>query len=113
MTPQTATRGKQLFETGSNRKIQMRSVAQMGGKNLGNLGKRSAEQIRGKELRSLIKMISKNKHQLPLVFVVGGISKLTQTNLLPDIERDDSQDIEKVGYHKEQSKENLSKDNVD
>ena len=83
MTPQTATRSKQLIGSGSKKNIYMRSVAQMGKKKLRYLAKRSAEQIRGKELSSLINVLSESKPQLPFLFVTGGLNRLTQSNLVP------------------------------
>ena len=79
--PQAATRGNILVGSISEKNILMRSKKYMGGTNLGNLVKKSAEMIRGKELSSLINMVSKNKPQLPLLFFTGGVSKLTQLSV--------------------------------
>ena len=75
MAPQSVTRGNQLFATGSKNNIWM------GGKELGSVVKRSAEQMRRKKLGSLINMISKGKPQLPFL-VGGGLMRLSQANLM-------------------------------
>ena len=65
---------------------------------------RSAEQMHGTQLRSLFNMISKSKPQLPLLFVAGGLDKLTQFNLVPSDNDTDMQDplgIVKVKQPKE------------
>ena len=56
---------------------------------------RSGEQMGRKELGSLINMVSKSKPWLPLLFVRGNFSKLTQFNLLP------SDDDIKLKAHKD------------
>ena len=43
---------------------------------------KSAELMKGKEVSSLINMVSKSKPQLPLLFVTGGFGKLAQFNLV-------------------------------
>ena len=76
MTPQAAKKGNPLVGTASKQSIYMRSVAQMNGKSLRNLAKRSSKQIVGKELESLVNMVSKSKPQLPFLLVTGGLSNL-------------------------------------
>ena len=58
--------GKQLFKRQNRKNIQIKSAAWM----------------QGEELRSLINMASKNKHQLSLFFATGGLSKLAQFNIV-------------------------------
>ena len=93
------------------KKIQMRSTAQSSGKGLGSMVKRSAEQIRGEKLSSLINMVSKSKPQLP--FLAGGsLIRLTGFSLVPpddniDLKVEEEKNIEKVEQNKEQSKEVL------
>ena len=47
------------------------------------LVKRSAEQVRGKELGSLMNMVYKSKPQVPFLFT-GGLMRLASFNILPD-----------------------------
>ena len=89
--PQAVRSGKHLVSTVSKKNIYMRSV----------------EQIRRKELGSLINMVSKSKPWLPILFVIGGFNKLTHFNLVPEdnnigMKQDDSVDIDKVKQNKGQ-----------
>ena len=59
---------KQLIRAKGKRNAYMRSTMQLGGKELG----------------SLINMVSKSKPQLPLLFMAGGFNRLTQFSLVPD-----------------------------
>ena len=74
---------KQLVRTNDKKSIYMRAAAQMSGKEVIPLVKRSAEQVKGKELGSLINMVSKSKPLLPLIFVAGGLNRVTQFNVNP------------------------------
>ena len=47
-------------------------------KYLGDGEIRTSEQVKGKWIGSLINMVSKNKSQLPFLFIGGGINKLAQ-----------------------------------
>ena len=107
--PQTARGGKHLFRTESKKNIYMGSAAQMSGKQFSPVIKRSFGQINGKEVRSLINMVSKSKPYLPLVFATGGLGKLAQLNLLPEdndlnLTGKDPNNIEKVEQHKQKTK---------
>ena len=86
MAYQASRGGQQLVRTKSKKNIQMRSAAQMSGKGkyLKSFVSRSAEQIKGKEFKSLINMVSKSKPQLPLIFVTGGLDRLTHLNFKKD-----------------------------
>lgn len=42
---------------------------------------KSTGSVVGKELKSLINMVSKSKPFVPLLFAVGGLGRLTQFNL--------------------------------
>ena len=79
--PYTARGSKQLFKTEGKRNIQTRSVAYMSGKGLVPVLKRSAEQMRGKDVSSLINMVSKSKPQVPFLFAAGGLNNLTRFSL--------------------------------
>ena len=81
IAPQTARGSKQLFRAEGKRNIQMRSAAQMSEEGLGPVLRRSAEQMKGKEISSLINMVTESKPQLPFLFVAGGLNRLTQFNL--------------------------------
>ena len=52
-------------------------------KNKRNFITRSADQLKGKELRSLLNMASKSKPQMTLLFAAGGLERVTQFNLVP------------------------------
>ena len=107
MKSETVRGGKQLFRTKDKKNIQMRSAAYLSGKGFRPMATKSTKQIQGKELRSLINMVSdKIKPQLPLVLVAGGLNKLTHFNLLPsdDIDLKDTTGIEQVDQHKSQDK---------
>ena len=80
--PQTAKGGNQLVRASGKQNIQMRTAAQMGGKELRTIFKRSSGQMQGKELGSLINMVSKSKPQLPFL-VGGGLYSLNEFNLVP------------------------------
>ena len=71
----------QLVRREGKKNIQMRSAAQMSEKRLAPMVKRLSEQMKGKELGSLINMVSRNTPYLPFLFAAGGISKLTQLSL--------------------------------
>ena len=73
-------KSKWLFRIEDRKNIQMRSAAQVNGGKLRSVAKRSVEYIRGKELGSLINMVSKSKPQLPLLLVTGGLGNLIQFN---------------------------------
>ena len=81
LTPQAAKGGKQLAMTEARKNIQTRSATQMSRKGLRSVVKKSSEQINAKEFSTLIKMVIKNKPQLPFLFAVGGLPKLTEFNL--------------------------------
>ena len=85
MKPQTIKEGK--------RNIQMRSDAQM----------------KGKELRSLINTVSQIKPQLPLLFVTGSLGKLAQFNLVPS----DGDTKESSPEDKKQDKDAIKPTNSD
>ena len=70
--------------------IQMKSAPQMGGKWFRSLGKRSGVQMGGKELGSLVNMVSKSKRQVPFLFA-GGLMKLTEFNVMAGNNFDDAQ----------------------
>ena len=109
--PVTARGGKQLLRTESKKTIQMRSAVLINGKRFKSMVKRSVEQMKGKDIGSLINMISKSKPQLPLVFVTGGLNKLTEFRLVsPDddldmkLKNEEPKDIEKVEQNEEKIK---------
>ena len=62
----------------------MRSATQLNRKGLNPLIKKSAELMRGNELRSLIKKVSKSKPLMSLLFAAGGVGSLTQMNIIPN-----------------------------
>ena len=80
--PQAARGGKQLFRTESKKNIQMKSGSQINRKDLGSVIKRSAEYMRGKELSSLINMVSKSKPMLPFISGAALIG-ITEFRVLP------------------------------
>ena len=66
----------------SKKNIQKSSDLQMNGKQLRHMTKRSIGYMKGKDIRSLINMVSKSKPQLP--FLAGGtLMSVTQLNLMP------------------------------
>ena len=67
---------------GDKPNIQMRSAGQMSGKGIRSVIKKSGGQIMGSDLKSLINMVSKSKPQLPILFAAGGLSRLTSFNLV-------------------------------
>ena len=48
--------------------------------------KKSVQQMGGKELRSLVNLAYKSKPYLPFLFVTGGFVRMTEFNLMPQIE---------------------------
>ena len=62
------TQGTQLIRRGNKKNLQMRT----------------AEFMRGKELRSMINMVSKSKPFLPLLFAAGGLERLAHFKLRED-----------------------------
>lgn len=66
----------------------------MSGKYIGPMFRKSAAQMRKKELGSLINMLSKSKPYLPFLFVAGGLTKLTRSNLASE------EDIEKFHFNR-------------
>ena len=104
-TLQSTSGSKKLSRSACKKDICMRSAAQMIKKEFRSVIKRSTEQINGKELGSLINMVSKSKPYLPLLFVTGGLNRLTQFKLLPSNDSlEDPKDIEKVEQYKEKNK---------
>ena len=83
IAPQAAKGGEQIARVEGKKSIQRRSAMQMGGKVFRSVVKKSAEQIKGKELSPLINMALKSNPQLPILFGVGGLNQLTQRNLIP------------------------------
>ena len=81
-SPYVFRKGTKLMKTESKKNIQMRSASQLARKALRPVIKIPAGQMKGKELGSLINMVSNNKLQLPFLFVTGGLEKLTQFNLV-------------------------------
>ena len=69
---------------GGKPNVQMRSAAQLNGKGIRSVIKRSGGKMMGKELRLLINMISKGKPQLPLLLAAGGLNRLTAFNFIPE-----------------------------
>ena len=82
--PYALRESTRLVRTESKKNMYVRSAAQLREKALGPMIKRSTEQMKGKELRSLINMIHKGKPQLPLLFAAGGFQRITQFNLTPE-----------------------------
>ena len=68
---------------GGKQNIMMKSAAQMSGKGIRSMIKRSGGKMIGSEIRSLINMAYINKPQLPLLFAAGGLNRLTAFNLVP------------------------------
>ena len=71
--------------------------------------------MKGNELRSLINMVSKGKPYIPILFVTGGLNKLTQFNLAEDymgynMEEKDSVDSDMGFDNREKLAEALDKD---
>ena len=67
-----------------------------------NIQMRSASYMNGKELKSLINIVSRSKPQLPLLLVAGGLGTLTKFNLLPPDDNIDLHDHkEKIDKLKE------------
>ena len=91
MTPQAASGSKQLFRTESKRNIQTRS----------------AEQMKRKNISSLINMVSESKPQLPFLFAAGGLNRITQFNLAKN--DGNSKTLASQGQYKELLKKNKIK----
>ena len=70
MAPQAAKGGNRLAQTQGKKSAQIRSAAQM----------------KGQELGSLINMVSKSKPQLPFLFFAGGLNKITKFSLISEDE---------------------------
>ena len=55
-----------------------------------NIMMRTADFMKGKEIGSLINMVSKSKPALPFLFAAGGLNRLTAVNLVPEGECNDT-----------------------
>ena len=87
IAPQAARGSKLPFRTIVKNNIQIRSTAQlrskaqMNGKQFKPAIKNSIGQMMGKDIKSLINMASKSKPQLPFLFAAGGIERIATFNL--------------------------------
>ena len=106
--PQTVRGGKELLRTEGKKDIWIGSTSYIGEKQIRPLIKKSAQQMKGQELGSLINMVSKSKPQLPFLFATGGLGRLIQYNLVDSVNVEavnvDSSNVEAV---------NVDSDDVD
>ena len=85
MTSYASRGGKHLFKTENKKNVQTKSAAQINGIGLNPKIKKSSGYVLGKELRSLINMVSKSKPLLPFLFAAGGLHRITQMNLTNEL----------------------------